>query len=69
MARPFTEALRKVEAERDRYREALVTLADEDNWGGDPRESCANLYGHFTPFELAREALEPNEKRERSTDA
>lgn len=36
---------------------ALRILGDPENWQGDPHDQAATLYGHFTPFELARKAL------------
>jgi hypothetical protein len=41
----------------DPLRAALEYLADPESWGGDPRSQEATLYGHHTPYELAREAL------------
>lgn len=41
----------------DRLREALEYLADPESWGGNPLSQEASLYGHDTPFELARAAL------------
>jgi len=36
---------------------ALEELADPENWHGNPHDQSAWLFGHFTPYELAREAL------------
>jgi hypothetical protein len=36
---------------------ALLYLADPESWGGDPTVQGATLYGHDTPYELARRAL------------
>lgn len=38
--------------------DTLRYLADPSNWLGDPHDHAAVLLGHFTPFELAEEALE-----------
>lgn len=38
--------------------DALQVLADRSNWSDDPETHGAILYGHFTPYELAVEALE-----------
>lgn len=43
--------------ERDRYREALEVIAERDNWSGDPLKLGSYMYGHDTPFEIARTAL------------
>lgn len=45
------------EAELIRLRGVLRTLADPESWSGDPLDHSAVLLGHFTPYELAREAL------------
>ncbi len=44
-------------AERDRYKAALEVLADPENWSGKPGTWNSSLYGHFTPYELAVNAL------------
>lgn len=41
----------------DRMRAALEYLADPESWAGDPLTHDAVLYGHDTPYELARAAL------------
>lgn len=49
--------------------EALRQLADPENWIGDPMTLDAEFTGHFTPFELACEALADEEDEERPSDA
>jgi hypothetical protein len=44
-------------AERDRLRDALAYLADPESWAGDPLKHATTLYGHDTPYELAKRAL------------
>lgn len=46
-----------VERVRPLY-EALLYLADEENWLGDPHAYGAPLHGHETPYELAVRVLE-----------
>lgn len=41
----------------DKKEQALRFLADPTNWIGDPMTLDAELTGHFTPFELACNAL------------
>lgn len=41
---------------------ALRQLADPENWIGDPMTLDAEFTGHFTPFELACDALADEEK-------
>lgn len=47
-----------VDAKVKRYERALEILGERANWLGDPLEIGQVMYGHFTPFELAREALD-----------
>jgi hypothetical protein len=35
----------------------LAYLADPESWQGNPHDNTSVLFGHFTPYELAREAL------------
>jgi hypothetical protein len=50
-------ALKAALAERDAMKSALDYLADPESWGGNPLSQEATLYGHDTPFELARGVL------------
>jgi hypothetical protein len=45
--------------EADKWLRALEILADESNWSRNPMSHDAVLYGHFTPYELAVDALKP----------
>lgn len=47
-----------VDAKIERYERALQIMGESANWLGDPLEVGQVMYGHFTPFELAREALD-----------
>ncbi len=41
----------------ERYERALRELADPENWHGNPESQDAWLFGRYTPYELAVEAL------------
>lgn len=41
----------------ERMRAALEYMADKDSWLGNPHDQTAVLFGHDTPYELARETL------------
>ena len=47
-----------MEAKLARYERALELIGERENWLNDPLEIGAVMFGHFTPFELAREALD-----------
>lgn len=55
--RVHAEIVGPLRDECERYRTALAYLAAPENWSSDPTSHDAVLYGHDTPYELAREAL------------
>lgn len=51
---------------------AVRYMADAKNWHGNPLTHDAVLFGHYTPFELACEAvatLDEQDARKEGTDA
>lgn len=40
-----------------RYEAALRVMADAENWLGNPKSIESSLCAHFTPYELAVNAL------------
>ena len=54
----------RLAAEIEALRKALVYLADPESWSGNPHDQAAMLHGHFTPFELARQALGVDDEAE-----
>lgn len=47
----------RAEAAARDFAEALRYLTDPENWLGNPLRQQSTLHGHFTPYELARDAL------------
>lgn len=58
----------RYKAAYETLRDAVEVLADHDNWHGNPESLESYLYGHDTPFEIAREALTHARKQAEGTD-
>lgn len=54
-------------ARADRAEKALRILADPEGWHGDPTSLESHIFGHFTPFEIARDALRHDEHQPEET--